>query len=267
MACSPSAPAHAGCQNPGERHESRHSYDVLRRGSYGFARGRSPLDDGRCSGVCRNGIQANKPGFGPSAFRGFFRTLTWSTHGASLRVQRLRSGSRTTGLDFRRSTLFPAPVRRSKVPLTVTINPATGAASAAPTGQVFNTTSGFNIGGQKAIFLFASEDGAISGWNPAFGSGSTAVVAVDHGNPNPSLNAVYKGLAISTVNGGTLYATNFRAGTVEAYDSNFNAPTLVGRLRGPEPSGRLRAVQRQGHRGRRSGRAFCHLCPAGRRQT
>jgi len=41
------------------------------------------------------------------------------------------------------------------------------------------------------------------------------------------LNAVYKGLAISNLNGGTLYATNFRFGTVEAYDSTF-MPSLAG---------------------------------------
>ena len=79
----------------------------------------------------------------------------------------------------------------------------------------------------RQYFCSNSEDGAISGWNPAFGTGSTAIVAVDHGSPNPSLSAVYKGLAISSLNGGTLYATNFRAGTVEAYNTSFN-PVLTG---------------------------------------
>jgi uncharacterized protein (TIGR03118 family) len=137
------------------------------------------------------------------------------------------------------STLYSVPGATPPVTkvtsLTVTINPAAGAALAAPTGQVFNVTSGFNIAGSKAIFLFDSEDGAISGWNPAFGS--TAIVAVDHGSPNPSLNAVYKGLAMSTFDGGTLYATNFRAGTVEAYDTSFN-PTLTGEFVDPSlPAG------------------------------
>jgi uncharacterized protein (TIGR03118 family) len=131
------------------------------------------------------------------------------------------------------STLYAVPGATppvTKQGLTVTIDPAVGAASAAPTGTVFNSSSGtgFSISGKKAIFLFDSEDGAISGWNPAFGTGSTAIVAVNHGSPDPSLNAVYKGLAISTVGGvSTLYATNFRAGTIEAYDSSFN-PTLMG---------------------------------------
>jgi uncharacterized protein (TIGR03118 family) len=136
------------------------------------------------------------------------------------------------------STLYAVPGLTppvTKLGLTVTINPASGSATAAPTGTVFNGTSGFSIDGSKAIFLFDSEDGAISGWNPAFGS--TAIVAVDHGSPNPSLNAVYKGLAMSTFDGGTLYATNFRAGTVEAYDTSFN-PTLTGEFVDPSlPAG------------------------------
>ena len=83
------------------------------------------------------------------------------------------------------STLYAVPGTTppvTKQGLTVTINPATGAASASPTGTVFNVTSGFSIAGSKAIFLFDSEDGAISGWNPAFRTGSTAIVAVDHGS-------------------------------------------------------------------------------------
>jgi uncharacterized protein (TIGR03118 family) len=104
------------------------------------------------------------------------------------------------------------------VPFVVTIPPATGAASAAPTGQVFNAGNGFSINGSPARFIFASEDGAISGWNPAFGA--NAVIAVNNGNSDPSLNAVYKGLAIDPA-AGDLYATNFRAGTVEMYNSSF----------------------------------------------
>jgi uncharacterized protein (TIGR03118 family) len=103
------------------------------------------------------------------------------------------------------------------VPFVVTVPPATGATTAAPTGQVYNPGPGFSINGNATHFLFDSEDGAISGWS----GGSSAVIAVNNGNADPSLNAVYKGLAISGLNGGTLYATNFRAGEVEMYNSNF----------------------------------------------
>jgi uncharacterized protein (TIGR03118 family) len=119
----------------------------------------------------------------------------------------------------------------SPVPFMVTVPPATGATTAAPTGQVFNAGSGFSINGNPTHFLFDSEDGAISGWS----AGPSAVRVVNNGNTDPSLNAVYKGLAISNLNGGTLYATNFRAGDVEMYNSSFQ---LIGTFTDPTlPSG------------------------------
>ena len=52
-----------------------------------------------------------------------------------------------------------------KIPAVAGANPLS-----APTGQVFNSTSGFVLsGGQPATFLFASEDGTISGWNSSAG--------------------------------------------------------------------------------------------------
>ncbi len=115
------------------------------------------------------------------------------------------------------------------VPLVVTIPGAVPATGSSPTGQVFNATSGFALAsGGKALFLFDSEDGAISGWN----GGTTASIMVNNGP-----DAVYKGLAISNANGGALYATNFRAGTIDAFDSSF-APTLTGAFVDPTlPSG------------------------------
>jgi uncharacterized protein (TIGR03118 family) len=87
-----------------------------------------------------------------------------------------------------------------------------------------------------AMFLFATEDGTIVGWNPGvFPPGQTGsnppgsnfgIIAVDnsHVTHPERRGAVYKGLAIATdpSNGMTrLYVTNFRDGTVEIYDDNF----------------------------------------------
>jgi uncharacterized protein (TIGR03118 family) len=94
----------------------------------------------------------------------------------------------------------------------------------APTGQVFNTAgTGFDIseGGHTAssVFLFATEDGTISGWNPNVDSGSS-VIAVDNSQGDNA--AVYKGLAIGTTDHGTyLYAADFSNGTVDVFDSSF----------------------------------------------
>ena len=111
-----------------------------------------------------------------------------------------------------------APVGQK--PLIVTIPPASGMSGdvSAPTGQVFNgtllnTTPGFKLSnGKPAVFIFDSEDGAISGWN----GGTAAELPVN----NSSQSAVYKGLAID-VSGGSLFAANFHSGQVEMYNSSF----------------------------------------------
>ena len=135
------------------------------------------------------------------------------------------------------ATLYAVPPSNSSVTKAgffVNVPPATGASMSNPTGQVFNSVGGFNLSnGQPATFLFNSEDGAISGWNPALGTGPAGVpgsIAVDNGNADQSKNAVYKGLAISNFDGGTLYATNFRSGMVEMYNSQFK---LVGAFTDP----------------------------------
>ncbi len=99
--------------------------------------------------------------------------------------------------------------------LVVTVPPPNGGASpSAPTGTVFNTTTQFLVNGTPARFLFATEDGTISGWN----GGTEAVLEVD----NSSSGAVYKGLALGAdANGPMLYATNFNAGTVDMFDGTF----------------------------------------------
>lgn len=94
--------------------------------------------------------------------------------------------------------------------------------SSTPTGQVFAGGNGFAIteNGKtgNSIFLFATEDGTISGWTPAVDA-SNAVIAVDHSADG----AVYKGLAIAPVGDHTLlFAANFAADRVEAYDQSFN---------------------------------------------
>ena len=95
---------------------------------------------------------------------------------------------------------------------------------ASPTGQVFNASgTGFDIssGGVTApsTFIFATEDGTISGFNPTVNSGGS-VLAVD--NSKGGSGAVYKGLAIGQTNNGTfLYAANFRNGTVDVFNSDF----------------------------------------------
>ncbi len=117
------------------------------------------------------------------------------------------------------STLYN--VGTGTIPLTVTVPGAMGHQSA-PTGLVFNGGTGFVVsngaGTSPARFIFASEDGTISGFR-----GVPVVLAVD----NSASGAVYKGLALaSTTTGDFLYATNFHAGTVDVFNSTFHPVTM-----------------------------------------
>lgn len=95
-------------------------------------------------------------------------------------------------------------------------------APAAPTGTAFNATTDFPVApGKPARFLFVTEEGTISGWNPTV-DGTHAITVVDH-----SGWAIYKGMALGlrgTAN--FLYAANFHGGTVEVYDGNFQPVNL-----------------------------------------
>jgi len=108
--------------------------------------------------------------------------------------------------------------------LVVSIPLPNGQPGGAPTGTVFNYTAAFEVSsGNPAIFLFSTEDGSISGWNPSV-SLTSAVVKV-----NRSGSAVYKGLAIaSTASGPRLYAANFKSGAVDVFNGRFQRMTVPG---------------------------------------
>ena len=110
--------------------------------------------------------------------------------------------------------------------LVVNIPSPTGPTGGTPTGQVFNSASGF--GG--AHFIFSTEDGLIASWS----GGTQAVVQV-----NNSASAVYKGLAMATDAGNTyLYAANFRDGTIDVFNSSYHPVSLGGSFSDPNlPAG------------------------------
>jgi uncharacterized protein (TIGR03118 family) len=118
------------------------------------------------------------------------------------------------------STLYSGAVAGmpvAKVPLTVSIP------GGAPTGAVFNGSSGFVVhsgaSSGPARFLFSSEAGTITGWNPGVPP------------PPPSMQAqtavtvpgaIFKGLAIAdTATGPQIYAADFHNAEVDVWDANF----------------------------------------------
>jgi uncharacterized protein (TIGR03118 family) len=111
--------------------------------------------------------------------------------------------------------------------LVVTI-PGTGGDPGAPTGMVFNSSANFN----GDLFIFAGENGTISGWRGALGT--TAETLVD----STGFGAVYKGLAIGTTAQGTyLYAADFRNNLITVIPGT-GAPSLSGTFTDPNlPAG------------------------------
>ena len=112
----------------------------------------------------------------------------------------------------------------------ISIPSSAAGVAANPTGQVFNGGGGFMIptssGQETALFIFDGEGGLISAW--AQNSGVTAVTAYDDGVLNGGNHAVYKGLAIATLNGATfLYATDLHNNKVDVFDTNFSKPAAM----------------------------------------
>ena len=149
------------------------------------------------------------------------------------------------------------PLNPALPPLIVSIptpgNPA--GHTGTPNGTVFNPTiltgsPGFIISdgthSGPAIFLFATEDGTIVGWNPGVDPtgkfdgpnhvSAHGVLVVDNsGNnftqPDPlkQTGAVYKGLTLATDASGRtlLYAADFRHGSIAVYDTTFKSVTTL----------------------------------------
>jgi uncharacterized protein (TIGR03118 family) len=126
----------------------------------------------------------------------------------------------------------------TKVGLTVTVpgGRASTADGSSPTGQVFNPTTGFVVtttaGSGPAFFIFDSESGQLSAWNPAADpiTAGMSTGTLEHSSPS----AVYKGLTIATGDEGTfLYAANFHDGTVDVFNSNFQLTPMPGGFSDP----------------------------------
>jgi uncharacterized protein (TIGR03118 family) len=86
----------------------------------------------------------------------------------------------------------------------------------APTGTIYNGSQDFQIEqGFPARFLFASEDGTISGWNSQVDATHARVVVT-------TPNAIYKGMTSAEVDGKQyLYAADFHSGRVDVFDASF----------------------------------------------
>jgi len=123
------------------------------------------------------------------------------------------------------STLYyGAGVKQS---LIVTIPPADpnnkNTPTGTPTGTIFNgsQTDFLLAPGKPATFLFSTNDGTISGWNPAVAVEHAVIVVKTTDGSN------YTGLTSAFINGKSfLYAANFNKGRVDIYDNAFQPVKL-----------------------------------------
>jgi uncharacterized protein (TIGR03118 family) len=80
-----------------------------------------------------------------------------------------------------------------------------------PTGQSFDGNGSFN----GDIFIFAGEDGTVSGWRNSLGKAAELLTSRD--------TAVYKGITlVNCYRKPLLVLANFAEATVDVYDTNFN---------------------------------------------
>ncbi len=119
-------------------------------------------------------------------------------------------------------------------PLIVVIPPpGGGGSSSAPTGVVFSGGSDFVVSKDTASapsrFIFATEDGTISGWAPTVDA-TNAILEVN----NSGSGTVYKGLALGGNGiGHLLYATDFHNNRIDVFDDHFQPVTVPGGFTDP----------------------------------
>lgn len=116
--------------------------------------------------------------------------------------------------------------------------PGTGGGAGAPTGIVFSASASFAVTKNglsgPSRFIFAGEDGTISGWAPDVDR-TNAVRVVD----KPEAQSIYKGLALaSNGQGNFLYAADFHHAKVDVFDGAFQRVDWPGAFVDPKlPAG------------------------------
>ncbi|MGZ8218647.1 TIGR03118 family protein [Methylomagnum sp.] len=130
-----------------------------------------------------------------------------------------------------KSTIYNGTGTKQSIVVTIPLPPGSTDPNSSPTGIVFNGFAGTTGAVQFPVsrgtasgssnFIFATEQGTIAGWSSTVDP-ANAIITVN----NSVSGAIYKGLALGA--DGTrrlLYATDFRNGKVDVFDSNFQPIT------------------------------------------
>ena len=165
-------------------------------------------DDGHRVTVTQTNLVANRDGFGATIVDPDLLNAWGMSKFPTSPVWVSNNHSMTSTLYLGGSAADPSAV--TKRPLTVSMD-------GSPTGQVANATAGFKLtNNNPALFIFATEEGQLFGWNQGAGTIAEQDALVDGAN--------FKGLAEGSVGTDTfLYAANFVVGgSVDVFDSGWN---------------------------------------------
>ena len=131
-----------------------------------------------------------------------------------------------------KSTLYLGDGTKQGLIVNIPSGDPTVSPTGTPTGTVYNgsSTDFLLAPGKPALFLFVTEDGTVSGWNPGV-MPTDAVIKV-----NAKGTSVFKGATIAQIvkdgiSQTFLFVADFRKGRVQVYDSAFNpVPQSGGRF-------------------------------------
>ncbi|MGA2985765.1 MAG: TIGR03118 family protein [Terriglobia bacterium] len=122
-----------------------------------------------------------------------------------------------------KSTLYTSAGTKEGLIVTVPSGDPSVSPIGTPTGTIYNGSSiDFLLApGEPALFMFVTQDGTISGWNPGVNP-TEAVIEV-----NEKGKSVFTGVTVAQVNVGGisttyLYVADFRKGRVQVYDTSFH---------------------------------------------
>ena len=172
--------------------------------------------------ITQTNLVSDQPGVAPVTDPSLINPwgMSFGTGATATPVWVSNNGSDNTTL-YKGATIPPTA---TKVPLTVTIP------WGKPTGQVFNPSdtdfvvrNGLASGPAK--FIFASETGYITGWNPRVPAPGSTMAQVGTRVPG----AIFKGLAIASVKKHQyLYAADFHHGTIDVFNAKFQRVRWAG---------------------------------------
>jgi len=126
-----------------------------------------------------------------------------------------------SGQDTNESTLVTVNSAGVSIPNLPVTTPQSAYGPQGPTGQVSNSTTGFDVGttGKPAAFIFANLNGTISAWNPSLGAAGTVPAITEVTTPGAS----YTGLTIDSATGHLFAAT---ATGINVFNGSFQPVSL-----------------------------------------